>query len=134
MPAAAAPWDEIEFVRLPPFERKEAELLLIHGIHERLKARKGGVQPAADTTAPEPASRPAAPVPKTSAPTPEEMMDIKQQYNDTITFLLDAVGCRPRRLLACLAKATPMTDAELQDKPPVMPGECRSVGLQLWEC
>lgn len=113
--AAAAPWDEITFVRLPPFERHEAKQLVIYGIHERIKARKAGLTPA-------------APVPMPTEPTTDEALAIERDYKNTISFLLDAVGCRPRRLLACLAKATPMTDAELQDEPPLMPGECRRIG------
>jgi len=127
--AAAAPWDEINFVRLPPFERDEAKKLLIYGIHERLMAQASEGLQAADNTASTPASQPAAPVPKQSEPTADQVLAIERDHKDTITFLLEAGGCRPRRLLACLAEATPMTDAELKKAQPVMPGECGRVAF-----
>ena len=43
----------------------------------------------------------------------EEEARIKREYATTIDVLIEAVGCRPRRLLSCLSQAVPMTDAEL---------------------
>ena len=85
--AAASSRDELQYHRLPPFTEAEATKLLVHAISARLpKAAKAAAAPDR----------------------------ILRDYSMTIKFLLEVVGCRPRRLLNCLSSTTHlMSDAEL---------------------
>lgn len=104
LPQRSASWGrgwgglQVQLTRLPSFTRDEATALIVHAIHARTTTAKGMCPALAAPPAP---------------PTNREFGNIKARYEATIQFLLDAVGCRPSRLLACFQHGQPMTDQQL---------------------
>jgi len=118
----------VVFQRLPPLSVAAAKKLVALGIRELLPSLTVGAA-ASPTAPPAPLGNVAAAAAAAAAggagagaltltaeqkQLAQEEERIMKDYSMTVDLLVEAVGCRPRRLLTCLGKFLPMTDEELR--------------------